>query len=286
MRQGRGSRVVGWMSLWALWGLTACGGGGGGTPSPQAEAVFSPTTAASVRTETGAAAPRETGAENHARRQGQDRAEWNGRRSIVLAGTATTQQNQAFEAFVAAFSDTYDDASLRQTILSKHELTTHGASGDDPDGRVMGMTMADAGMAVFTTKAFQGDSGIYVRTDVNESGTRPTLSANATWTGLMLGADRDSLDLLQGDAELTYDMSDQTMDVRFTDIINLDKLEPYKKDSEAFSNIAVDSTGQWKTAEGERYLEGSFAGSEHQEAVGLFWTPDMTGAFGAKTAVQ
>jgi len=276
------------MSLWALCGLTACGGGGGGTPDPQATAVFTAADVIDVRTLTGADAPTETGAENHARRQAQEPREgWNGRRGIVLSsGTATTQRDREFEAFAKAFSDTYEDASLRRTILSKHGLTTHGASGNDSDDRVMGMTMDDAGVAVFTTEAFQEGTGIYVRTDVNESGTRPTLRTNATWTGLMLGADRDSLGLLQGDAELTYDFTDQTMDVRFEDIINLNTAAQYDKDSEAFLTIRVGSNGQWKTPAGERYLEGSFAGSEHQEAVGLFWTREMIGTFGAKTATQ
>ena len=48
------------------------------------------------------------------------------------------------------------------------------------------------------------------------------------------------------------------------------------------TGISVGADGNWRDRDSQRYVEESFAGSGHAEAVGLFWTPDMTGAFGAK----
>ncbi len=112
------------------------------------------------------------------------------------------------------------------------------------------------------------------------SGSAP--GGTATWTGLMLGADRESLDLLQGDARIEYDLGEGQVDVRFTDIVNLDREGAYSVPREAFVNIGVDPDGTWATPEGPRHIEGAFAGDGHEEAVGLFWTPDMMGAFGAR----
>lgn len=47
--------------------------------------------------------------------------------------------------------------------------------------------------------------------------------------------------------------------------------------------IGVGAAGSCRDGDGQRYVKGSFVGSGHAEAVGLFWTPEMTGAFGAKS---
>ncbi len=231
--------------------------------------------AASLRTLTQSTRPDESAAENDRRRRAQDRDGWQGRRATFLQGEG---DDAALEEFVVEFSKEHDDVSLRNPLLFKGDIVVHGARADGT--RFLGATMDHAGFAVFATEDYR-DGGIYARTDFDMSApdVSSTPGGTATWTGLMLGADRDSLDLLQGDADIQYDLEDNQVDVRFTGIVNLDEGGAYsKKPEEAFLDIDVDRDGTWATPEG--HIEGAFAGRE--EAVGLFWTPDMMGAFGAK----
>jgi len=244
----------------------------GTDPQPQAQPLFTASEADALRTLTKADPPGETAQENDARRREQDRTGWLGR--------ASPASPDALEDHVVAFSAKHDDVLLRQTILAKHGLVVHGAQADGT--RSIGTTLAHAGLAVVTTAnppPGSGGDGIYVRTDVSPSGSPP--DATATWTGLMLGADRASQALLQGDAAITYDFGDQDVTVNLTAIMNLDDAKPYRIPTETFPNIPVTADGTWALdPNGERYAEGRFAGPVHQEAVGLFWTPAMTGAFG------
>lgn len=269
-------------ALAALCLLAACGGAG--SPAPDipgtgdgtqrmASPLFGDAKAAALRALADSAPPGETAARNDARRRAQDRTGWEGRRA-VSPGTVA----EALEGFAVRFSDTYGDVSLRNPILSKHGIVTHGAKAGD--GRFVGATMESAGFAVLVSEGLGGGDGIYARTDLDPSGTAPTESA--TWTGLMLGADRDSLELLQGDATLGYDFGEREVDVRFANIVNLDRGEAHSTVSVGFAGIAVDADGRWESRDGGRYVEGGFAGSGHAEAAGLFWTPGMAGAFGAR----
>ena len=90
------------------------------------------------------------------------------------------------------------------------------------------------------------------------------------------GAGADTLVFAPG-ATLSATSSADKIDLSaFAGIVNLDS--GVSKPEEAFLDIDVAPDGTWATPEGR--IEGAFAG--HEEAVGLFWTPDMTGAFGAK----
>ncbi len=263
-------------ALAALCLLAACAGspapdisGTGGRASP----LFTEGEAETLRGLTGSAPPNETAAENDARRRAQDRTGWKGRRAVAPGPVA-----DALEDFAVTFSDTYEDASLRNPILSRRGIIVHGAEAGD--GRFVGATMESAGFAVLASEGLPGGDGIYARTDLEPSGTAPP--ASAAWTGLMLGADRDSPALLQGDARIAYDFGKGSVDVSFTNIVNLDAREPHSVPTEEFPGIGVDADGSWRDGGGQRYVEGSFAGSGHAEAVGLFWTPGMAGAFGTK----
>ncbi|MCY4327215.1 MAG: hypothetical protein OXC53_06475 [Rhodobacteraceae bacterium] len=260
--------------------LTGCGGGDSGsgpatgpdeTPMlKRAAPLFSADKTLRLRTRTQSGAPGETAVQNDARRRAQDRTGWAMRR----AGDPALA---ALDAFAVTFSAEHADVSLRHPLLARRDIIVHGARSGTT--QFLGATMDHAGWATLTTRDI-GDGGIDVRTDMAATGRRP--AATATWEGLMLGADRDRRNLLYGDTTLTYNFTDREIDIRFTDIIDLDRETTYQVPEETFAGIAVTDDGRWATPTGPRYIEGRFAGPAHQEAVGLFWTPDMMGSFGAK----
>ncbi len=265
-------------ALAAGW-LTGCGGGSGdpGGDETRAKALFTPEKTVQLRDRTGAAPPNESAAQNDARRRAQDRTGWVGR-------SAASTEMTALDGFVADFSATTAPVSLRRPLLARHGIIVHGAqdtTNRDAPTRYLGAALEQAGIATLTTRAI-GTGAIWLRADIHPSGTRP--AATATWEGLMLGADRDSLNLLQGEATLTYDFATPDITIRFTDIINLDQATPYRVRDETFADIAVTDDGSWATParNAPRYLEGQFAGTAHGEAAGLFWTPDMMGSYGAR----
>ena len=272
------SRLTPILALATLALLTACGGGGGGTGSgttQQAAALFDAGEAVALQTLTSATPPSETATANDARRRAQGRRiGWTGRR-------ASDPDVSATEAAAVDFSRDHADVSLRQTLLAKYGLVVHGAQDAEATVRSIGTTLTHAGLATVTlTDHPTADDGIYVRTDARNAGSTP--DASATWTGLMLGADRTSRALLMGDAAITYDFGDQTVDVNFTGIVNLDTAAPHTTRAESFPAIPVAPDGRWALdSTAPRHIEGRLAGDGHQEAIGLFWTPAMLGAYGA-----
>ncbi len=276
--------------------LAACGGGGGGAPpaggGPMALPPFTDDALARVRQLTGSEVPGETAAANDARRRVQDRTGWRGR-YVTAGGPADAAGARALEARAVAFSGAHADVSLRNPVLSRKGIVVHGARADG--GRFAGMrsvgaTMGHAGLAVLTAPGPGG--GIYVRTDTAPAPAGPPEppragdAASATWTGVMLGADVRTRELLQGDATLTYGFADREIDVRLTGIVSLDAAAEGRQDTArgdvTFPDVPAGGDGIWRTPDGPRYVEAGLTGPGHAGAAGLFRTPDMAGAFGAR----
>ncbi len=268
-------------ALAALLLLAACGGGapsptGDGDPKPEeALPLFGPDALVRIRTLTESRGPGEDADGNDRRRRAQEpRTGWKGRFTTGPEAVADAPEEAA-----VAFSATYREASLRHPVLSRNGITVHGARAPGTEGqRFIGATMDHAGFAVFAGTDPGG--GIYVRTDLDPAPGGPAESA--TWTGVMLGADRAGRDLLMGDAEIEYDFADREVDVRLTRIVNLDAEKAHSTPMVKFTDIAAGADGRWEDRDGRRYVEVGLAGPGHAEAAGLFRTPDMTGAFGAK----
>jgi len=148
--------------------------------------------------------------------------------------------------------------------------------------------MDHAGFAVFAGTGPGGAAGIYARTDLDPAPGMPAApvadasATTATWTGVMLGADRDSRDLLMGDAGITYAFAKREVVVSLTGIVNLDTGREHSITEEEFRDVAASADGRLKSGDGPRYVEVGFAGDGHGEAAGLFRTPEMMGAFGGK----
>ena len=118
------------------------------------------------------------------------------------------------------------------------------------------------------------------------TGGRPT--GRATWSGLMLGYQSDhephENPFVEGVATAIYYISDQTIDVSFSDVASRDSertLAPFR-----FEDVPVSRYGTFLGGGTAGILGGGFFGSSHAEVAGAFHhnTARVTGSFGAERA--
>lgn len=106
---------------------------------------------------------------------------------------------------------------------------------------------------------------------------------NATWTGTMVGADTSSTanrgNRIQGDATLSFDLSQRNIDVAFMNIRDIDAGRPHGNIT--WQNIPVTS-GSFSTGIDGNSIDGRFYGPNHEEVGGIFERNQIAGAFGAK----
>ena len=115
----------------------------------------------------------------------------------------------------------------------------------------------------------------------NDSGTWP--SGSATWRGIMVGGTGDiagDIDVIQGDATVTYDIRRDDLDVYFTNVYNLDTRARFM--NLRWSALSVDADGSFYQLTATREIHGRFYGPSHAEVGGIFTHPEAIGAFGAK----
>lgn len=114
------------------------------------------------------------------------------------------------------------------------------------------------------------------------TGTTPTFG-NATWTGTMVGGDASLTanrgNRIMGDATLTFDLPQSTIDVTFTNIRDIDAGRLHGHIT--WQNIPVTS-GSFSTGFIGNSIEGRFYGPNHEEVGGVFERNQIVGAFGAK----
>lgn len=114
------------------------------------------------------------------------------------------------------------------------------------------------------------------------AGTNP-VSGSASWTGVMVGADRSPTDrrdatvgnFIRGDATLTVDFAQTNVDVVFDNIMDLET-ERVLLDME-WTDIPM-TDGAFETGT----IQGRFYGEDHEEVGGIFERDLILGAFGAK----
>lgn len=116
----------------------------------------------------------------------------------------------------------------------------------------------------------------------NDTGTPPT--GSATWRGIMVGgtAINGPLQVIQGDATVTYDLEGNELDVAFTDVYNLETEDRFQE--MRWSELSVSADGSFRQETVSRDIEGRFYGPDHAEVGGTFLHTDANaiGAFGAR----
>ncbi len=102
----------------------------------------------------------------------------------------------------------------------------------------------------------------------------------------MIGTPTDSsgrTNFLQGDAELTFDFSNSSLNASFTNIKNITRNSDHSVSQIRFSNINVNQErGTFDSGSIGNRIQGGFYGSEHAETAGVVEQSGIVGSFGAK----
>ncbi|MYF21047.1 MAG: transferrin-binding protein-like solute binding protein [Synechococcus sp. SB0677_bin_5] len=288
--------------------LSACGGGGGGGSSDPSLTSGNPTTPSIpgegdtglIQNLTNAAPPAETAADQVAR---QDSIIARGDSLIVSSVYGETQSQlipilnlrsscsgttcthtQPGITLTTRLSDFEFYTENAQPISTKHGITLLGLTNVNLNS--FGAWMEHSAFAVQEqNNMLQGVpyTAWYGLAGGDLTGSRPL--GNATWQGLMVGTPATGANRgnrLQGDATLTYSLDNQSLDAAFTNIQDLDHLAAHSQSTVRFSDIPVNSRGEFQRGSFGNQIQGGFYGPGHAEAAGTFEQSNIVGAFGAK----
>ena len=113
------------------------------------------------------------------------------------------------------------------------------------------------------------------------AGTRPV--AAGVWRGRMSGVAGDPVEFLQGDATLTYSLSDGggSLSAEFTGISSLTLDAAHSIPAVRFPDVGVDSEGSFSQGSPGDRIQGAFYGSGLDEIAGTFERSGIIGAYGA-----
>ena len=167
-------------------------------------------------------------------------------------------------------------AAARQDDGTKLTFQTYGGW---TDGSVFGAAFLDITEGANTTRRFTS----FIFGDA--TGSNPTGTGSAMWTGSAVGIDTDNNQPFQGDVTVDIDdLSSPDVDVSITDgrRINNDTTVPF---TFTWDNMILEG-GIFQSTLGDGDLWGSFYGSNHEEVGGVFDDDSTVGAFGATRQTQ
>ena len=287
--------------------IVGWGGGGDTTSSPKSEP--SPTSEQIILL-TGAQKPTETVADQTTRAAEIDgRADsllfstWFGERNdptlprftflanctVTVCQIVNPQTRISITVRRSDFAGTVTGTSME--ILSKHGITIIDGRGENIQASSLGATMNHSRFAVSTIAQSIGDTiaTVYageVFGDLTSSRPEnPATNDTASWQGLLVGTPTqgdDRGDALLGDARIVYQFNVDALNLRVTNIKNIDKNKSHSVEQLGFNNVSVAENGQFQQGSIANQVRGAFYGPESVEVAGTVEQSGVVGAFGAK----
>ena len=171
--------------------------------------------------------------------------------------------------------------------LLEAQADVREAVPDTPDMRSLGAWMDHSGF-VFS-HALTVDDGWETQWRYGLAGgdlsrTRPAWlrDFDLVWRGVMTGSSVNGYLPLQGDAVLTYDAGDASLDAVFSDIYDLAGRRPHSVARVRFDNVPVRLDGTFGAGVAGNRIAGGFYGPGHRESVGVMEQLGIVGSFGAR----
>ena len=171
--------------------------------------------------------------------------------------------------------------------LLEAQADVREATPDTPDMRSLGAWMDHSGF-VFSYALSVEDGWEtewrYGLAGGDLAGTRPgpLRGFDLVWRGVMLGSSVNGYLPLQGDAVLTYDGGDGSLDAVFSDIQDLVNRRPHSVPRVRFDNVPVRLDGTFDAGVAGNRIAGGFYGPGHLESVGTMEQLGIVGSFGAR----
>ena len=177
---------------------------------------------------------------------------------------------------------------------SRHGITLLEAQADvreatpeTPDRRSLGAWMRHSGFVFSHSLSVDGGwktTWRYGLAGGDLAGMRPAplRGFDLVWRGVLIGSSANGYLPLQGDATLTYDGGDASLDAVFSDIYDLVNGRPHSVSLVRFDNVPVRLDGTFEAGVGGGRIAGSFYGPDHLESVGTMEQLGIVGSFGAR----
>ena len=207
--------------------------------------------------------------------------------SSCSGSSCTLTEPQTGIAVTVNVNDLVPATGSARAVLTKHDITMLEGTFEDAgiSVRSYGAWMRHAAFSVTNEQLTAEDVTLWFRYGAaggDLTGSAP--SGSATWSGIMVGTPASGSgrgNHLQGDAELTFRLSDSTLDADFTNIKNIDLLRDHSVTSVAFNGVPVASGGTFRSGTTGNRIQGGFYGPGHAETAGVFEQSGIVGAFGA-----
>ena len=208
-------------------------------------------------------------------------------RSEALAATAgwtwrNAEKPETDRGFVriARHSDTSTDGLQGRRVVDGYTGTLEHVAFGTGFERHTDLSLLLGGGIAETDSSFDKWAGV----QGTASGALPDESVS--WSGFMLGYQSGhpsgQTPFVEGIASLEYFLSDNKLDVAFTDVASRDGRRVLR--DFAFEGLDVEEDGTFGSDGAAGVLDGAFFGPSQEEAAGAFHhnTSDVTGSFGAR----
>ena len=210
-------------------------------------------------------------------------------RSCTLSHTPTgITLNYTVDSII---QNAYSGTVAEQSILSKQGVTlierswSASFSQSSSEGEILAGALDHSAFGSVTETITYGSEtfvGRYAGALGDRTASRPI--ASAVWRGQMSAVTQSSSDFLQGDATLTYSVSDSRgiLNAEFSGITNLSRNSTHSVPSVSFSNVEVTSSGSFSQGVRGNRIQGAFYGTNAGEIAGTFERSGILGAYGTR----
>ena len=205
--------------------------------------------------------------------------------SASCSGTSCIiTEPQTRSQFIFNLNDSTFVQASESISLSKNGITLFGNTNSEL--KVYGSWMQHSTFQVSSVRV--NENGVELVGRAGNAGgdlTGSAPSTSATWQGLMVGTPATGSskgDFLQGDATLTYNVIDATLDADFNSIKNIDRNRDHTVTRIRFVDVPMSADGTFLAGLTGNRIQGGFYGPNHAEAAGVFEQNNVVGSFGAR----
>ena len=210
-------------------------------------------------------------------------------RSCTLSHTMTGIT--LYSTVDSIIQNAYSGTVREQSIFTKQGVTLIERAWNAPwsqgrsEGHILAGVLEHSAFGALTeTITYGGETfaGRYAGAFGDRTGSHA--STSGVWRGQMSAVTESSSDFLQGDATLTYSVSDSggTLNAEFSGITNLSRNSAHSVPNVSFPDVEITPSGSFSQGVRGNRIQGAFYGSNAGEIAGTFERSKILGAYGTR----